>query len=61
VIELIDKAFYWIVPAYGDGAGEWTVAQWEVGCFWSRGGREITPKTISGPIPPPTPSEGGEA
>lgn len=44
---------YWVKPRYGDSAGLWTVATWEVGCFWGVGGQEVAPSAISGPIPRP--------
>lgn len=58
-VVLEEGAMYWVKPRYGDKADLWTVAKWEVGCFWGIGNAgEISPAVICGPIPLPTPSEG---
>jgi len=60
-VALVDEAFYWIKPAYGDNADRWTVARWHVGSFWGVDGREIRPSVISGPIPGPAQGDVGSA
>lgn len=51
-VMLVEGAMYWVLPRHGTPELRWTVAKWEVGCFWGICG-EITPAVISGPIPPP--------
>ncbi len=58
-VTLNDGDLYWIKPAYGDGAGLWTIGRWEHGCWWGIKGQEVTPRVISGPIP--RPDEAAEA
>jgi hypothetical protein len=52
-VTLEEGAMYWVKPRYGAGEGLWTVARWEVGCFWGVNGQEVSPGVISGPIPRP--------
>lgn len=56
-VELVEDAFYWVAPAYGDDADTWVVARWSVGSFWF-GKREVPPRLIVGPIPPPSQNPG---
>lgn len=58
-VELIEGAFYWVAPKYGDHADTWIVARWEVGSFWL-GRNEVPPRLIVGPIPAPAQPPGAE-
>jgi hypothetical protein len=55
-VVLKEGAMYWVKPRYGADAERWTVARWEVGCFWGVGGGEVAPAIICGPIPNPAES-----
>jgi hypothetical protein len=56
-VELVEGDFYWIRDAYETPA-PWQIAKWVHSAFWDVNGREVTARTICGPIPRPAAGEG---